>query len=244
MAEPNPVLVNSGLAKARAAKAAKRNARLLAEHADPDVAQAEKVSAQAAAAGPVRRKSRLREPAHEPLRTARTSNKVEVLGRNGELLSRRRTQTGDIFDIPPKIVPEGWEYQWCAVSVTGNAEILLDQNLMFAENGWRSVPADRHPGRYMPVGHKGGIVRGGQLLMERPKALCDEARFDDVQAAKQLISDRNDSLKLHGVRKQMGDGFEMSGKYRGTGGGIRMQIDKSLDVLREDIRPQHTVIEE
>lgn len=240
MTEPNPVLVNSGLAKARAAKAAKRAAKVAAEAGEQETAQAEAVASRAAAAGPVKRTSRLREPAHEPTRApTRTSRNVEAIGRSGEVLSRKRTSTGDIFDIPKNLIPEGWEYQWCAVTVAGNSEILLDQNLMFAENGWRAVPADRYPGRFMPVGHKGSIVRGGQMLMERPKSLSDEARADDIKAAKQLISDRNESLKLSGVRKQMGDGFEMNGKYRGTGGEIRMSIDRALDVPA----PQHTLAE-
>ena len=66
--------------------------------------------------------------------------------------------------------------------------------------------------------------------MERPKSLSDEARAEDIRLAKQLISDRNESLKLSGMRKNMGDGFEMGNKYRGTGGDIRMSIDRSLDV--------------
>lgn len=233
MTEPNPVLVNTGLAKARAAKAAKRAAKLQAEAGD-DVAQAEVIASRAAAAGPVQRKSRLREPAHEPTRApTRVSRNVEAIGRGGEVLSRKRTSTGDIFDIPKNLIPEGWEYQWCAVTVAGNSEILLDQNLMFAENGWRAVPADRYPGRFMPVGHKGSIVRGGQMLMERPKSLSDEARADDIKAARQQMSDRNESFK--GVKDQMGKGFEMGTKYRGTGGDIRMSIDRALDVPA----PQH-----
>lgn len=204
MNEPNPVRVNDGLAKARAAKKAKREA-LAAEQNE-----------RAAARG---------EPQRTPVRNAR----VEAVGRSGEVLTRKRVTTGDIFDVPKHLVPKGWEYQWCAVSVTGNTEILLDQNLMFAENGWRPVPSDRYPGRYMPVGHKGSIIRGGQMLMERPISLSDEARAEDVAAARQLITDRNDSLKLSGVRRQMADGFEMSNKYRGTGGNIRMSIDPALD---------------
>ena len=154
----------------------------------------------------------------------------EAVGRNGEVLSRRRTQAGDIFAIEAALIPKGWEYQWCAVSVVGNTEILLDQNLMMAENRWRPVPADRYPGKFMPAGHKGSIIRGGQMLMERPKSLSDEARAEDLKLARQLISDRNEALKLSGLKKQMADGFEMGGRYRGTGGDIRMSIDRALDV--------------
>jgi len=170
----------------------------------------------------------------------RPSGRVEARGRDGEVLTRKRTHQGDIFAIDPKLIPPGWEYQWAAVSVTGNTEILLDQNLMMAENGWRPVPCERYPGKFMPIGHKGSIIRGGQMLMERPAVLCEEARAEDVRNAKQLISDRNESLKLAKVKDSMQGGFEMSGKYRGTGGGIRMEIDKSLDVVNLP-RPQHKV---
>ena len=162
-----------------------------------------------------------------------------VVGRNGEVLSRKRTSTNDIFHIPDELIPKGWSYQWCAVSVVGNTEILMDQNLMMAENGWRPVPADRHTGRFMPAGHTGSIIRGGQMLMERPAQLCDEARAEDVRNAKQLISDRNDALKLSGVKKGMAEGFEMSRRYRGTGGDLRMAIDPALDIPT----PQHTLAE-
>lgn len=233
MTEVNPVLQNNGLAKARAVKAEKRTARLAIEAAAAEAGVAP-------APEKLTRKSRVPQDPPPEARTPVRAGRIEALGRSGEVLSRRRTSTGDIFDIPKDLIPVGWEYQWCAVSVTGNAEILLDQNLMFAENGWRSVPSERYPGKFMPVGHKGSIIRGGQMLMERPKSLSDEARSDDIRAAKQQITDRNESLKLSGVRKQMADGFEMSGKYRGTGGNIRMSIDRALDVPV----PQHTLAED
>lgn len=233
MTEVNPVLQNNGLAKARAVKAAKHAARLAAKAAGVEAPQT------AAPEAPRRKR-----PAHtfapDPPPAPARAGRIEALGRNNEVLSRRRTSTGDIFDIPKNLVPAGWEYQWCAVSVVGNTEILLDQNLMFAENGWRPVPSDRYPGKFMPAGHKGSIIRGGQMLMERPTSLSDEARADDIKAARQLISDRNESLKLGSVKKQMSDGFEMSGKYRGTGGNIRMSIDRALDVPA----PQHTLADE
>lgn len=176
--------------------------------------------------------------AREPSRAAARGSAV-VTGRNGEVLSRKRTSTNDIFHIPPELIPEGWEYQWCAVTIVGNSEILMDQNLMMAENGWRPVPSDRYPGRFMPEGHKGNITRGGQLLMERPAQLCEEARAEDVRNAKQLISDRNDALKLSGVKKNLADGFEMNRRYRGTGGDVRMAIDPALDIPA----PQHQLAE-
>lgn len=175
-------------------------------------------------------------PTREPTRTAARG---VVIGRNGEELSRKRTLSGDIFHIPIELIPDGWEYQWAAVSVVGNTEILMDQNLMFAENGWRPVPAERYPGRFLAAGAKGNIVRGGQMLMERPTELCQQARDEDNRNARQLVSDRNASLKLSAVKANLGQGFEMTNKYRGTGGDVRLSIDPAMDVPV----PQHELAE-
>jgi hypothetical protein len=159
------------------------------------------------------------------------SGRLEVTGRNGEALSRTRTYVGDIFEIPQEMIPDGWAYQWNAVSIAGNSEIILDQNHMMHQNGWRPVPAERYAGTLVPKGATGNIIRGQQMLMERPMELTKEAQAEDLRNARQLISDRNESLKLTKVKDQLPEGMEMAGKYKGTGGGIRMQIDKSLDVL-------------
>lgn len=165
--------------------------------------------------------------------SARTKSdgRLEVTGRGGEVLSRTRTYVGDIFEIPKELIPENWSYQWNAVSIAGNSEIILDQNHMMHQNGWRPVPAERYAGTLVPKGATGNIIRGQQMLMERPQALTDEANMEDQRNAHQLISDRNESLKLTKVQSQLPEGMEMGRKYRGTGGGIKMQIDKSLDVL-------------
>lgn len=185
-----------------------------------------------------------REPSRDPSRSG-----AVIYGRDGEVLTRKRTGVGDIFDVPKELIEPGWEMQWNAVSVVGNSEVLTDQTLMMAENGWRPVPADRDgfAGRFSPVGAKGAIVRGGQRLEERPKALCDQARAEGIRNAKRLISDRNESLKFSGVTKGA-PGFEMGGKYRGTGGDIRMNIDRGVYAdesgnITSVPRPSHTLAE-
>ncbi len=161
----------------------------------------------------------------------RSDGRIEVEGRGGEVLSRTRTYVGDIFEVPLSMIPRGWTYQWNAISIAGNSDIILDQNHMMHQNGWRAVPAERHAGTLVPKGSTGNIIRGQQLLMERPEQLTQEARIEDLRNAEALISDRNESLKLTKVKSQLPEGMEMAGKYRGTGGGMRMAIDKSMDVL-------------
>lgn len=178
----------------------------------------------------VRSRVEVREPTREATRS--TTGRRVIEGRNGETLTRKRVGGIDPFHIEPSIIPDGWEYQWNAISVVGNTEILADQNMQMAENGWRPVPSSRHPGRYMPAGHSGAILRGGLRLDERPKALSDEARAEDLANARQLITDRNDALQLTSFRGKLPDGFEMGGGRRGTGGNVRMSIDPALDIPR------------
>jgi hypothetical protein len=171
------------------------------------------------------------------------NGRLIIEGRDGEMLSRKRKDDGgDPFHVPAEIIPAGWEYQWVVESVNGSKEIVSDQALVFWENGWRPVPADRHPGRYTPVGTKGDIFRGGMILMERPKALCDEARAEMVAKARKQMSDRDESLMggKANVRGGMQGGFEMNaGKYRGTGGDLRISVDPAFDVPA----PQHLLAE-
>lgn len=164
-----------------------------------------------------------RDPAREPSR----GGPITVEGHNGEVLSRKRKTGIDIFAIDPRIVPAGWTYQWNVVSVVGNADIVLDQSLGMYENGWRPVPAQRHPGMFVAHGTTGQIIRGGQRLEERPIELTKEARRDEIRDAKQQITDNNDSLKLSGVRNGLPAGFEM-GRQRGTGMSGRISIDKGV----------------
>ena len=166
-----------------------------------------------------------------------TRSPTVIRGRDGEVLSRTRSGTADPFDIPADLIPPGWDYQWNVVTVTGNSDVCLDQGMGMYENGWRAVPAERHPGRFVARGTKGEIIRGGQRLEERPMQLTVDAKAEDHRNARQLLSDRNESLKLSGVSKAMPDGFEMNSRRRGTGGNIRLSIDPALDIEA----PSHTL---
>lgn len=167
--------------------------------------------------------------------SARGDNgRIEVLGRGGEVLRRTTTQVGDEFDVPESAKEPDWDYQWNAVSVAGDSDIALHMLQEFEANGWRAVPSSRFPGRFMRTGTPGeaAIVRKGLMLMERPKVLSEEARQEEYRKAVGQMRDRDQSLMggKADLRGQLGPGFEMGGKYRGTGGDLRMSIDRALDV--------------
>lgn len=177
-----------------------------------------------------RRPGRPRKQNREPERESPRVGAIQ--GRNGEQLTRRRVGGIDEFHIPEGIVPPGWTYQWNTVSVYNNPDLTISQSMAMYENGWRPVPASRHPGMFVPIGHKGDIVRGGQRLEERPASLTAEARAEDIAVARRQMTDRDQSLMggKANVRGAMTNGMEMSAQYRGTGGQLRMSIDPALDV--------------
>jgi hypothetical protein len=53
-----------------------------------------------------------------------------------------------------------------------------------AQVGFTPVPAERHPGRFLPAGYTGSIIIGGMILMERPEELEQEARDEDRMRAR------------------------------------------------------------
>lgn len=180
------------------------------------------------AAPPVRRnnprpppRQQTREVAREPARA-----NASVVGRNGEELRRMRPDAGgDIFERVK--APPGWSYQWCAVTAINKelAEIHQGMTVDFYENGWRPVPASRHPGVYTPPGFEGAIVVKGMRLEERPLQLTQEALREDESRAKAQLRDQTDSLRLTQSRLPGAN----AGRARQVSG-MKMQIDKSFEV--------------
>jgi len=159
-------------------------------------------------------------------RDPRSSGRVQALGRNGEVLTRSSLQVGDELEIPKSMWPAGGDYQWITLDVHGNKDIVDDHNHSHYMNGWRSVPAERYAGSLLPKDAKGPFVKKRMMLMERPLVLSEDARAEEIRKAKQQITDQNQALLL-ARQKTVAPGFEMSDRVSG----IKMQIDKSLDVV-------------
>lgn len=178
-----------------------------------------------------------REPNRDEARAHSRTGSVQVLGRDGTVLTRRRTSVGDKFDVPLHEIPAGWTYQWNAVTVLGKwmEEVVVGDRQMY-DNGWRPVPASRHDGRFAPHGYEGAIVLEGQRLEERPASLTKEALEEDKMRAKSQVRDRTDALRL--TQKQL-PGSDVS-RRRGQAGGMKMSIDPGLDIPM----PEHELDEE
>lgn len=120
----------------------------------------------------------------------------EALGRDGKVIRRVKVGT-DKFAVPPEILDqlrhEGWVYQWNVVSVKGQEDPVAQATLTRA--GWTPVPAERHPGLFLPAGATGAIIIDGLRLDERPLALEMDARLEAKQEAWDAVN---------GQRKQFG----------------------------------------
>jgi len=210
-------------------KKRKKNTRVTTAQAQP--------RPQAEAASVVRRSApRPVPPRAEAARDTNRENPrdgaIVAVGRDGAHLTRRRIASGDPLDLPMSEVPHGWSYQWNPVTILNKpiGEIVQGDLLMY-QNGWRSVPASRHAGRWTPVGYEGDIVVQGLRLEERPRSLTDEANREDQQIARALLRDRTDALRM--TQKSL-PGAGVAAR-RGNAGGLKMDIDFGADIPRPDV---------
>lgn len=98
-------------------------------------------------------------------------------------LRRRRYHSGEMpneFFIPDSDIPPGTSYQWNNYQVFGQNNPSYDSHMLM--QGWRPVPAERHP-NLVPKDHTGPIIVKGQILMERPVELTQEALQEDYDRA-------------------------------------------------------------
>jgi len=69
------------------------------------------------------------------------------------------------------------------------------------------------------------------MLVERPMVLTLEAKAEQEALAKQQMRDRDSALMggRASVREAMRGGFEMGGRYRGTGGDLKISVAPEPD---------------
>jgi hypothetical protein len=136
-------------------------------------------------------------------------------------LRRRRYHAGEQpneFHIPPEQIPSGTSYQWNNATVFGMSNPSYDSHM--AMQGWRPVDSSRHP-HLVAEGYKGPIIVKGQILMERPIELTQEALEEDYQNAIGQVRAKED--QLYGARPNTPGGQKF---------GIKKEVEKGTPVER------------
>jgi len=116
---------------------------------------------------------------------------AELLGHSGEF--DLDDDGVNEFYIDPKIVPDGWTYEYRRLMVLGQSDPSYQVSL--AMKGWEAVPVSRHP-ELMPYGHDGGTIeRRGMILMERPAQITERAKARDLAKARGQVRSKEDQLR-------------------------------------------------
>lgn len=100
----------------------------------------------------------------------------------------------DIFYIPQDEIPDGSSYEWKRWTVMGMEDPFYIAQMR--EQGWEPVDPKRHP-NWLPPGYSASnIIKGGQILMERPMELTKEARAENRQLAKRQVIEAEQRLGM------------------------------------------------
>lgn len=87
------------------------------------------------------------------------------------------------FHVPKEAIPDGTSYQWNNYTVFGKGDSNYDA--FMSMQGWEPVPASRHPhlvAKDTPP--NAPIIVDGQILMERPEELTQEALQEEYDKAR------------------------------------------------------------
>ena len=100
----------------------------------------------------------------------------------------------DKFHIDPRIIPDGWSYEWKRLTVLGKED--PSYQVTVAQRGWEPVPRSRHP-HMMPDSYHGETIeREGMILMERPKEITDEVKAHDLRTARAQVRGKEEQLGM------------------------------------------------
>ena len=136
-----------------------------------------------------------RVPDHQPATAARDADHEPAHeAPRVRTRSRRSTVQEDMFYIPVEEIPEGSSYEWKRFSNVGQEDPFYIAQMR--QQGWEPVDPRKHP-NWVPPGYKDPyIIKGGQILMERPIELTQEARREQRQLARTQMVEAEQRLGM------------------------------------------------
>ena len=150
--------------------------------------------------------------------------RLRAAARAAELREHRGSmdEGTDKFYIDPRVIPDGWSYEWKTHTVLNQPNPSYQVQL--ARAGWEPVPRYRHP-EMMPDNYPGETIeRDGQILMERPAEITDEAKARDLRTARAQV--RQKEAQLNGQPAGPSSPFDPTNK-----GTSMVNIKKSYEPM-------------
>lgn len=164
----------------------------------------------------------LRMPDHAPATAAREADhEAAHESPRVRTRSRRSTVNEDMFYIPVEEIPEGSSYEWKRYSVNGLEDPFYLAQMR--EQGWEPVDPKRHPNWVPPDYKSPTIIKGGQILMERPIELTQEARQEQRQLARKQTIEAEQRLGM--TPKDT-----MTRQYKGVEPQIHKEIGRMIPI--------------
>lgn len=135
-----------------------------------------------------------REPQHPVGTDAREAARAPVHAEARRTRRRKSTSHEDQFHLPQEEIPEGLSYEWKRFSVYGQEDPFYLASMR--EQGWEPVSPKRHPNWVPPGYNQPHIIKGGQILMERPVELTLEAQAEQRQLARRQVVEAEQRLGM------------------------------------------------
>lgn len=107
---------------------------------------------------------------------------------------RASTVNEDPYYIPQEEIPEGSSYEWKRWSVFGQHDPFYIAKMR--TQGWEPVNPKMHPNWLPPGYNEPHIIKDGQILMERPIELTEEARAELKQLSKRQVREAEQRLGM------------------------------------------------
>lgn len=134
-------------------------------------------------------------PAQHPTGTdARPAQRAESVHTPKRTRRRKDTAQEDMFWLPVEEIPEGSSYEWKRWTAAGLEDPFYIAQMR--EQGWEPVDPKRHPNWLPPGYNEPNIIKGGQILMERPIELTLEARAEQRQLARRQVIEAEQRLGM------------------------------------------------
>lgn len=134
---------------------------------------------------------------------------------------RKGGQIADKFELPKDMIADfaarGMSVEWKRETTMGAED--PSYSVFLREQGWEPVESARYP-KFVMAGQEGAIRRDGQVLMERPIELTQEAMAEDKAAAREAVAIKEQQLGQAGAGE-----FQ---RHR-TDGSSTVQINRTIE---------------